>query len=219
MQNTIQLTCGVEDCNQVYKYELSLNNPIALEAEWKALGEQAEVQLMLSSMPQVGLEYEICISTPVEINLSENFWILYLPPSACLNGFESEEDILNLRFCLCSFVKTLAKENCQIRIIVKVIDTIPALECIGEQSAKKECLDIVSNFEIGEYYFVKNYLECSLVDINIQSDLGWEFIISRIDGKYKIVAWHSWDFHHNIWRKTNIELDEFEFKCYMLKSI
>ena len=215
--NIIHLKCGIDSCNDAYEYKLDLESPKAIEAQWR---EIENTTALLQDEPTIGKNYEIVISTPIKLDLEENFWILYINPNGTLNGIESEEDIDSIKFCLCKYLQTIEQQDRFVNLRVEVIKMEKPHKLIDYQTDRDTVFPILNEYFLSKHYVnIQNFKHHSLIEINVQSDLGWTYIVNRKDNQYAIIAENKWGFHECIWKPINLYLTDSEADRYGLKRI
>lgn len=221
MSNTIHLKCGIEGCNDYYEYKLDLRLPKAIEARWiESLSDKEGSKTLLREIPNIGKSYEIEISSPIKLDLDENFWVLYMNPNGILNGIENEEDVESIRFCLCRSLQILKQQDKLVELRVEVVKMEEPHKLIDYQTDRDSVLLILNEFFLTKHYVnIENFKHYSLIEINVQSDLGWIYIINKKDNKYTIIAENKWGSHQCIWKSINLDLTESEANRYGLRRI
>lgn len=195
MSNEIYLRCNL--CDDAHSYQLNHHVIIAINTVWKS---DVEGEYLLSNQPEPNSEYEVIIHGPLKLNLRDNFWSIYRSPNATLNGFENEADVASIRFCLNSPLEIVSSDANTVNLKVKVIKLVEMASSTSFDNPQVSWMNLLENHSAsGNYYQIENFFRYSLININIQSDLGLVLIVEKNDNQSWIVAANEWDFHKNLW--------------------
>lgn len=216
MKNIIHLKCGIENCKgHGFDYELDLINPIAVNGLFKdEKSKDGDWGGLLPNKPKVGKEYELTLSGPLEIDINEKFWVLYLDPYSTSEGIEDENGINSFAFCLCEKIKLIEVQERMMTLKVKIVERKELINDFVHLEKKFNSFDVLDMHVSSKSYHVDNFKHYSLIIINVQSDIGWTYIIDKRNKKSVIVAENIWGIHEDIWKLLNAELTEQEEKKY-----
>ena len=203
MAEQIKVKC-TDNCNQFYHYTLDNFFPVALTAEWR--NDESKVGMwggLLPQRPEIGKNYELLIQGSLEIDLSENFWAAYFNPYTTHEGIVDEIGINSLAFCLCRKTAIIEINEKSILLNVEILDILDLT--FSDKLPKTEYKSSIQLDKEVEspYFYIDNFNKFSLIIINVQSDIGWTFIISKQNFSSRIIAENFWDFHQNIWQFNN----------------
>lgn len=195
MIDEIYLKCS--SCSDAHSYQLADNFVVAINSEWKS---EIEGEGLLSNTPEKDKEYELLINGPLKLNCRDNFWSIYMSPNAQLNGIEDESDIASIRFCLNKPLEIVSLDGIAVRLKARVVEVIEMSKSIRTKNPNISWMGLLKDqSERKTYYHLENYSRFSLVNINIQSDLGLILIIEKVNFQSWIVAVNEWDFHKDLW--------------------
>ncbi|WP_433830752.1 hypothetical protein [Flavobacterium anhuiense] len=210
----VEIKCRVENCQHHYLYENQENEINAITAQWKNKHSKEENSAgLLEESPKKNQVYELLIQTPMKIDLNKNFWVVYFDSYSTFEGIDSESGINSMLFCLCRKVSVLEIDVSKLRLEIEVLNVLD-LGYSDNISTTKENSAFLDEQVNSAYYTIENFQRFSKISINIQSDVGWTYIVEKQHGKSKIVAQNVWDFHQNIWKLTNENLTEEQEKKY-----
>jgi len=215
MSEIITLKCGIENCTQHYEYKYSEYDIIAITAQWRS--EQSKDGIwagLLPDKPSIGEKYELFIQNALQIDLSENFWVIYFDPYSTHEGLNSEDGIRSIQFCLCSKISVKEIGISTAKIEIEVLKTVGTQQYASLSTTTNTASIHIDEQVNSSYYSVVNFEKYSLISINCQSDLGWNYIIGKINGQYKIIAENHWDFHQDIWKIIHEEITKEQAKKY-----
>ncbi len=189
----IYLKC--KHCKEAHSYKPGDNFIVAIDGEWKQIeGEY------LSDKPLDYEEYEFKIHGPLKLGLRDNFWSVFMNPDVRSNGFENEQDIRSVCFCLVKPLELMAVDDDSARLKVRVVKTVEMNSLGITENPEISWMPLLEEHsESRKYYHVENHPVFSLIDINIESDLGLTLIVEKKDSKSRIVAVNEWDFHKDLW--------------------
>ncbi|MBL3659000.1 hypothetical protein [Fulvivirga sediminis] len=206
MIDEIYLKCSL--CSDAHSYQLADNFVVAIESEWKSV---LKGEYLLSKKPENGEEYELIINGPLKLSFRDNFWSIYMSPNAQLNGIEDESDIASISFCLNKPLEVISLDEMTATLKIKVVEVIEMSRSIKTKNPDISWMGLLKyQSESKTYYQIENYSRYSLININIQSDLGLVLIIEKDNYQSWIVAVNEWDFHKNLWYTYSKELTKEE---------
>ena len=198
----INLKCNL--CDDAHTYELDSQSIIALEAEWKSSDSNEN---LLSEKPNLNSVYNILIRGPLKINLKKKFWAFYVEPLSQLNGIETEQGIDSICFCLCETVNIIDIHELTVSLKVKDIERRDLNQTNDLRKSDIGWITLLEKTDSSSHYYeIQNFIIYSLIDINIESDIGVTVIVKKNKSKSKIVAVNEWDFHRNLWYLFEEEL-------------
>lgn len=215
MSEIIHVKCGLEGCNSYYDYNLQENEIAALEAEWK-IGENIEPENinLWGQMPRIGQVHEVTIRGAIKIDLSQNFWIFYQDPVVFEEGFETEEGIESVAFCLCEKVEVVQIATKEMILKVKILE-IMDLEQISNLSEGVSKVADLKEVVASNYADIKKIDNYILLETNYQGDVGDIFLFKKNKNKVTLLIENYWNFHESIWRVVN---DEFDYQTLNKKQ-
>ena len=147
----------------------------ALEGEWHHIGEER----LLPEPPELEKEYEVQIGEALKAQ--QTLWSVYMRPYAQLNGFESESDISSILFCQCRLTEIMDANAHKTRIKAVVVDVVGLPKPEVENLVPLQITLLEEQAISKRYYRVENYYNFTLIDVNIQSDLGITAIVRKQD--------------------------------------
>ncbi len=196
---TLKPNCGHES---YYDYELNPQKIIAITGGWHNETSKNEIgQELLAEIPIVGEKYKISIFGGLKIDVSHNFWVIYFDPYF---SFYSDEGIESMRFCLCSKTKILEIGEKKAILEVEILEVTKLIPCETKEF-DKETKTLPQSIM---YCNIENFKNYSVLQIDIQGDLGWNYIIKKKDKKSTIIAKNYWDFHQDMWFQCNEDITE-----------
>jgi hypothetical protein len=167
-ENELIIKCKL--CDNIHEYTFHSDKFNALIALWN---ESEENRFLNNNRPEVGNKYNLTLYSSLKLDLNKNFWIVFQPPYLIENGIEREEDVHDILFCRCSFIKKIAQKEYRAEIQVK-IDEIKNLISITDFFKPEitwwSLFNDHSNYL--KYGRTKNFNSYSIISINIQGDLG-----------------------------------------------
>jgi hypothetical protein len=215
MQNIITLHCGIENCNTHYEYNHNAENIISISAKWRnEESKEGDWGGLLSEQPIIGRKYEILINFALRIDLTKGFWATYFEPYTEHEGIESELGINSMLFCLCKCEKVIDISRTSAKIEVEVIETKSITEDHNTNTDSNRKTILLDGEINSKYVSVVNFNNFSIISASYQSDFGWTYIIEKKNSRSRIVAENNWDFHTNVWKIINEELNEEQEKKY-----
>jgi hypothetical protein len=215
MPEIITLKCGIENCTQYYEYKYDEYGIIAITAQWR--NEQSKNGIwagLLPEKPSTGEKYELFIQTAIKIDLSEKFWVIYFEPYSAHEGLDTENGICSIQFCLCNKISVKEIGISAAKIEIEVLKTVDIQQYVGLPATINEISTHIDEQINSSYYSIVNFEKYSLISINYQSDLGWNYIIGKKDGKSKIIAENHWDFHQDIWKIVHEDITKEQEEKY-----
>ncbi len=214
MTNNTYLKC-TDNCSSYFQYKFEDNGIIALTGQWRNDESKNGIWAgLLPNKPEINSIYELTLNRPLKIDISENFWVIYLDPYSTHEGVESDDAIENLTFCLCQQIEVLEIQDRSIRLSVEVIKIKDISYYINIPKNEYNVFPLLNDQATSRHYHVENFNNFSLLVINCESDIGWTYIVSKKDNKSTIIVENSWDFHQNIWKLINEELTDEQEKRY-----
>lgn len=208
--DTIYLKCN--RCNDAHLYQINENTIVVLEAEWREVSKNG---CLLAHKPKVGYEYQLLIQGPLKINLNNSFYSVYMNPNAAQNGFESEDDIQSICFCLNQTLEVVSTTESSVLLKARVISVHELSERGNLDNPEVDWMKLLpENLVESDYYQVSNFENYTLIDFNFQSDLGLILVIKKQNSQSWIVAVNEWDFHKNLWYSCSRKLTKEEEDKY-----
>lgn len=202
--NEIYLKCEV--CEDAHIYQLNDQEIIALDAGWYSIEEN---QNLIAEKPMLNREYELSLKGPLKIDLNNNFWSIYMNPNAYLKGFETENDILSVGFCLCKPVRVIDTNDRTALVRIKLVNKVDLNHSLDLKPYPSRLLEELNSLsQSSRYCKVENFRDYTLIIANMESDIGLTVIVKKENGISKIVAINEWDFHKNIWYSSTSELSK-----------
>lgn len=203
MSDLLNIYCGIEGCEQNYKYVLDEAHPVALEGGWWAKLDSDEA---LAAPPEPGNTYVLKLENPVQLSLDQPFWALWMNPLAYFNGIESEADIASMRFCRCEALELIEsnRQCAKLRVRVSEVLGLQDHRLAPETEGKLE-----KKIRAGggiEESTIDLYGDYCHIWVNHQGDVGEDDILVRRDGSWYWVANCYWDFHEHTWQMRNERL-------------
>ena len=215
MNEEIHLKCNL--CSDAHIYQIADNYIVAVESEWKS---NIAGEYLLSKKPEKGKEYELLIHGPLKLNPRDNFWSIYMSPNAQLNGIENESDVASITFCLNKPLEIISIDANTVNLKVELIDIIEMSNTVKRENPDMSWMSLLKDqSESRTYYYIENFSKYSLIDINIQSDLGLTLIIEKVSSHSWIVAVNEWDFHKNLWYAYSKKLTKEEEIKYGIQQV
>ncbi len=137
-----------------------------------------------------------------------------------MNGIECEQDLKEIRFCKCSFIKLINLNETSALINVEVCE-VKAIDALTETHRPNiswtTLIDNQATFN--QYGSTENYESYSFLTVNIESDVGIDLVIKKESNTSYIVAINQWDFHLNEWILCRIPLSKEEELNYQIKHL
>ncbi|WP_315817117.1 hypothetical protein [Paraflavitalea speifideaquila] len=182
MAKNIHLKCGIKNCHHGHEYIYSSIGPIAITGQFR--DEQSKGGNwggLLPNKPEIGRLYELTLYGPLKIDLDDNFWVLYLDPYSLHEGIGGETDFENsFAFCLCKQVEIIEVQESCIRLTISVIEIHDLQELLAYPYPNYGYSSILDDEAISrDHYHIENLKHYSLITINIQSDIGWNYIVAK----------------------------------------
>ena len=209
----IHLKC--QRCDQAHEYTLSDEYIIAITAQWQA---EPPAEGLLPSPPHIKQTYTIKLSGPLKIDLNLPFWATYFDPLSEYNGIETEEGMLNMRFCLCETQQVLEQTDTHLLLEIVVLKCQAVTTSTYRQRPEIGMMSLLESSASASPY-VLNFKRYSMIDINIQSDLGLTVLIEKSNSISNIVAVNEWDFHIDAWYLYTEKLSSEKEKQYGIQHI
>lgn len=199
-------------CGKIPIYQFNQQIVQALDPLWM---DKNSNDLLLPTIPKINNTYNLILTSSLEIDLSRQFWSIYLPPNATLNGIKNEEDIQTIHFCKVQPIGLLQKKKETAIIRIKVVDSIDVKQAVHYKNPIIEWIILLENNH-GQinYYDTTNFENYAIVEINIESDLGLTIIVKKEPHQCYIVAVNEWGFHRNYWYLYHRKLSPQTLKKY-----
>lgn len=153
-----------------------------------------EGEVPLESSPQVGQRYRARPDGPFpSLSPGEEFWSVFRPPFTHFNGWEERlEEIRDSSFVLSEV--TVSGEG---DLEVSVVRILPLDGSVAFEAVPKDVdLNAVSLLDLGRSS-VHRWSCYTLVDRNLESDVGEWFLLKEWDGKSHLILFGEWDFQRD----------------------
>ena len=214
-QEKLYLRCNL--CDNSHHYLFSEDKIQGIEVQWKSSGVDST---LLENTPHVGADYIIGLNPPLTIDLTNYLWAVYLNPSASLNGIETEQDLIDIRFCKCEIVEVTEQLERMAFLRVKVKTVLTADDSINYKNPTSQWLTLLNDEStFKKYGFIENYKMFSYINIGVEGDLGISAIIKKENEKSRIVMINEWDFHLNVWNLCSLAITKEEERIYDIRHI
>lgn len=211
MQTPKQIYLKCKSCDKAHEYQCPKGQLHALEVQWYYPNAKKEI---LDQIPIEGASYIVRLQPSLTLDTAQPFWAIYLPPLAFLNGIETEADIQAIRFCLCHLTKIVVLAEHTALVKVEVLKVMGFEERHTFQNPDLQWWSLLNVENYTKYGNTENFDAYSLLNINIQGDLGISAIVKREPADFVMVAINEWDFHLNSWSLCHIPLHRLDCAQY-----
>ena len=175
------------------KYRTDL---IATSCDWL---ESLDNNNSLKESPIKGQTYFVALKPPVKFWLNMELWLYYDSPSVSINGYETEQEAEQSKFCYGEITSIVSHNKTGATIQFAVKETLTFQEILATKPLKE-----LPKFWAEFYYdslkednfslmkFGK-YLQLSVTDA--QGDIGLQCLVTGVDNQYLICKMIHWSFH------------------------
>lgn len=160
--------------------------------------ESLESNYALSLVPVVGQAYFVFLSRPVKVSLNQQFWLFYDCPKAFYDGYETEEEIEQARFCFGQITKIVSYDNTGALIEFTVSKTLTLPDILETKETRKLPAFLADFFiqsvQDGDYALraVGKYFQLSVS--YAQGDIGQFCIFTEYENALTICLLGEWAF-------------------------
>lgn len=183
-----------------------LNSIVAISGYWFT---SIETRDYLFSIPEANNKYVLSLRAPIKLKLNDVIWIYFENAQSVYNGIESVEDIQSIRFCKCRVEQLFNVSDTSVDIQVYVLDCIPLAQLKNWQACEYPFNDFIENLLIQntERNSIQKIDQYSLLNLNIQSDLGITIILELGKEYSTILCVNEWNFHENFFYGGNFKVN------------
>lgn len=201
---SVEMKC--KTCKGTHGYELRADAVVALEGEWRG---KLDAETLMDRAPEAFDDCWLNLKGPLKIDLTEPFWCVYMAPLPFWNGLETEEEVKSIRFCLCKTLGMLPPTDSELKVEVRVLEVLDLDHKEALSPPDFHWLEILNSQSPNDRTFsATHFPSYSLLDVNVQSDLGVTAIVRKENGNAMVVAVNDWDFHRNLWYLCAETLDK-----------
>ncbi len=180
--------CHPVDRNE-QKYQTDI---ICTSCTWR---ESLEVEYTLQDSPVIGQTYNVTLGAPVKFWVNMDLWLHYDCPLAFYNGYESELQIEESKFCYGRITNLISQNELGATIEFKVQQTTDFHNIVRNKS-KIELPETWTNFFMAfiekndfQLYQYGKYYELTA---SSQGDVGQSCVFTQFGDRYVICKMEEW---------------------------
>jgi len=196
MVNEIEIVhCAL--CKPIDRDEVKYRTDIiATSCSWL---ESLDNNNSLRESPIIGQTYYVTLKPPVKFWLNMNFWLYYDSPSVSINGYETEQEVEQSKFCFGEITSIVGHNESGATIGFAIKETLTFHEILATKPLR-ELPEFWTEFyydslKEDNFSLMKfgKYIQLSVTDA--QGDIGLQCIVTKVDNQYLICKMTHWSFH------------------------
>jgi len=197
MQEEIEIRhCSI--CQPIDRDETKYQTDIiATSCIWR---ESLDVNHSLQESPITGQTYFVTLNQPVKFRLNMDLWLYYDCPLVSLNGYETEHEVEQSKFCYGKIISIISYNELGATVEFTIKNTLTFQEILTGRPVKQLpgfWTDFYLYFIEREEYSLLQFGKYFQVSVSAQGDVGLSCILTKIDNQYYICKMYHWSISEN----------------------
>lgn len=173
------------------KYQTDI---IATSCTWR---ESLDVNHSLKESPIAGQTYFVILNQPVKFWLNMDLWLYYDSPLVSINGYETEQQVEQSRFCYGQLLSVISQNEAGVTVQFEVKQTLTLQELLTTRPVKELpaiWTDFYLSFIERDEYSLLQYGKYFQLSVSVQGDIGLSCIVTKTTDQYLICKIDDWSF-------------------------